>query len=432
MSTEGNQKSKILNHGILIGKHGLRIADEPVYEFENQPRFSEYPDIKSQIKLVFSTKREKAFLNIKPLEKLNNAIINALNHHNPYHELLKVFKTYGHFLPKSIMLGHELYRTCYLNMKEGLQERNEVLEDFDLTTYNHILNQWENYIKLHDEDDIDTSFLISVNNDKVKRDQLEKWIDSCLKTKINSWKVINWKGLYPLYKILDERLQKDIKQILEVGETKGKERVLMTGVIPIKDFSCYHRVKFSVDLDFNDYKIFGKLVTKNGEQIDTVIKFQSMSISGFSVIIDNFDTNKIFTDSQITWVMIGMPSEIGFFSINTRNLSVLASGSHTFKYNEDYKYALSVPKEFPETSIICVTIFHPSSHYEMKCTIQDSNKNGNEINIIINEDKVEYFNSDEKISSNGDEEISSDEDNDDKIPEDDLFSGVFFLETKEL
>ncbi|CAG8559214.1 23835_t:CDS:2 [Racocetra persica] len=142
-------------------------------------------------------------LELKTLAEQNDAIENALKHHNPYHELLKVFKTYGHFILKSIIFGHRLYRACYLDLKEV--SPRSVWESFDFATNNNdILNEYE----------------------------LKKWVNLCLESNIDSWQVINWKGLDPLYNILDQTLQKDIKFMLGIGDqTKElKERVLMTGI----------------------------------------------------------------------------------------------------------------------------------------------------------------------------------------------------------
>ncbi|CAG8563571.1 7353_t:CDS:2, partial [Scutellospora calospora] len=452
-------KNKILNHGLLISKQGLRIADEPAYSSEKQPIYS--PCEKSQIKLVLSTNCKDSFLlnhfidpsdidseyydwiseidllsnesnkssvflgllcpraelifenrKLKPLDKLNDAVEKALKHYNPYHELLKIFKIFGHFLPKKIILGHRLYRSCYLAMKEDSPEQFTNWEDFgtdyDFATCNDdILNKWEKCIKLHtsnnndkiikDKNDFYVSFLLSTNNDKVMRNELNKWVDSCLKSEIDLWQVINWKGLYPLYKILDEKLQKEIKVILGIDDQtkKLKERILMTGVIPIEGSTYYYRIKFPVHLNSNNYKIFGKLVTQNGEPIDSLaIRFQSMTISGFSAIIENFDAN-----------------------INTRNISVLALGIHSSKCKENYKFSSKVPKDLPENSVICASILHSSYHYGITFTIQDDDDNGDETKLIMNVDKkeiVEHSNNEEDIL----EDFSSDEENDNDISED--------------
>ncbi|RIB18298.1 hypothetical protein C2G38_2184960 [Gigaspora rosea] len=68
-----------------------------------------------------------------------------------------------------------------------------------------------------------------------------------------------------------------------------KERVLITVEASIYEY----RVKFSDILSLSNYKMFGKLVSQNGEVIDLAsIKFQSTNIFSFSVIIENFDMTK--------------------------------------------------------------------------------------------------------------------------------------------
>ncbi|KAF0441541.1 calmodulin-dependent protein kinase [Gigaspora margarita] len=249
-------KQNKINHGLLINKRGIKIANKPAHNSKALPELSNFVDKCSQIKLVFSTKCKVSFLlnnhidpsNInsddswmsdivnnfslnesnkspiylgiifpqaeltfkdkkpEPLTELQEAVEKALEHHNPYHELLKIFNTYGHFLPKKIILGHKLYRLYYLIMKQHSQNQFTEWDYFEFATYNNkILNLWDNYAKLHN---FDTSFLTSVHSNKVMKNDLKEWVDSCLESKQDSCRVINWKELYPLYEIFDEKTQK--------------------------------------------------------------------------------------------------------------------------------------------------------------------------------------------------------------------------------
>ncbi|KAF0441540.1 hsp70 family protein [Gigaspora margarita] len=176
----------------------------------------------------------------------------------------------------------------------------------------------------------------------------------------------------------------------------------MTGIIPVKDSTYYYRIKFpnNIHLDSDNYKIFGKLTAKNDEPIDaSIIKFQSMGVSGFSVIIENFDIIRKFKDSQITWIMVGIPANIGFYSRHTRDISIFALGSHSFKYYEKLEFSLKIPEDLPSTSVMCMSIIHPSSHCRMKFKIQNYNENNNKINILLTDDE----NSGSEYSKNSDE-----------------------------
>ncbi|CAG8786863.1 15731_t:CDS:2, partial [Dentiscutata erythropus] len=384
IETEQKLKSKILTHGLSISKQGIRIADKPAYNFEAQPKFLTLDD---QVKLVLSTKLKDSFLLYNHIGSFNidseyNAWMPDIddllsNKSNKLHVYL------GILCPRA--------EINFENRKiKPLENLNDAIKEY--------FNRWEEYIKLHDfgtsnnaiimrdEYDFDTSFLTSINNDKIAKDDLKKWVSSCLESKIDSWQAISWKGLYPLYKIFDESLQKKIKFILEIDDqTKTKEKVLMMGVIPIEDSIYYYRIKFPVYLNI-------KFVTQNGESINTTIRK--------------------FSDLQITWIMIGIPSEIGFFSINTRNIPILALGSHSFKSNEEHKFTLQASEDLPATSVICVSILHQTSFYGMKFAIKDSNYN--EIDITINRNKKETME-----NYNGDEEdFSSEEEDENKISED--------------
>ncbi|CAG8593471.1 7374_t:CDS:2 [Racocetra fulgida] len=339
--------SQILNYGLLINKRGIQLADLPICKVEIQPKTIE----KSRIKLMFSTKHVDSFLlnnhidpsainfeydkwifdtvfnenflpenlpvymeilcsqaelifenqKIKPSNELNNTMERALNHKYPYQEIMKVFKDYGYFLPKKIILGHKLCKMTYLAARaEPRFLKSEVTDfnDFATLQRNSVLNKWEDLLKLHN---FDTSFLTSINGEDVTIDKLQEWVVSCLKDDLNSLQIISWEKLCPLYEIFDEPLKQKIKLILgsddmyytnpmnlqqvketkELGDTNPvelqqvkeakelgvKERVLIAGVIPINGLTYLYREKYSDHLNSSNYKIFGKLITQDGEQI---------------------------------------------------------------------------------------------------------------------------------------------------------------------
>ncbi|CAG8522028.1 13721_t:CDS:2, partial [Dentiscutata heterogama] len=446
---------QILSHGLLINKRGIQLADLPICDFEIQTETIE----KSQIKLMFSTKRLDSFLlknhidpsvinsehdnwifdtvfnenflpenlpvyigilcsraelvfenkKIKPSDELNNAMKQALKHNNPYHEIINVFKDYGYFLPKKVILGHKLYRITYLIAREDsplephfLRSEWTHFNDSTLFEHNDILDQWEDLIKLHN---FDTSFLTSINGEDVMKDRLKDWAASCLKSDLNSLQIISWEKLYPLYEIFDEPLNKEIKFILgSDDQTKKfgvKERVLLAGEIPIKNSTYHYRVKYSDHLNSSNYKIFGKLVTQDYKQINVAIKFQSMNRFGFTIIIENLDLAE-HTDLKIIWILIGLPSEIGFYSPNTRNINVSALDSCSFAY--DKILSLQVPKNLPINSIMCTNLTYPPSdkaNFKVKIQTYCDNK----VNILIKKDiKNIYYDKNEGGISKGNQD----------------------------
>ncbi|CAG8731334.1 27763_t:CDS:2 [Dentiscutata erythropus] len=365
---------QIVNRGLLINKGGIQPANLPICDFEIQPETIE----DARVKLMFTTKHIDSFLlknhidpsiinyeddywisdigfagdesslteklsvymgilflrkrlifdnkKIKPSDELNNEMKLALKQNNPYHEVVEVFKDYGYFLPKKVILGHKLYSMTNLIAREDSPEQHfleselKAFSDFAKLERNYILNQC-----------FDTSFLTSINGENVMRDELKDWVLSCLKNDISSLQIISWEQLYPLYEIFDEPLKKEIKFILGSDElTKEfgvKERVLIAGEFPIKASTDYYCVNYPSHLN--------------------------------SAIIKSLEN-----------------------STNTRNIHILALNSCSSVHD---KISLKVPKNLPTSSIMCTNLTYLLSD-KKKITANIQNYYNNRVNILINED----------------------------------------------
>ncbi|CAG8505044.1 46499_t:CDS:2, partial [Gigaspora margarita] len=439
-----------LNHGIIINKRGIYFADCLACNFESQPKINILSGTSAgmfQMNLVFSIKQSDSFLltnniglsainsnhiswvldsdknpltdespvndiylemkcskaelifekeSIKPSKSLIEEVINALEHNNPYRELIKIFKKYGHFLPRKVILGRKLYRMSYLILDEKCLRHNDekiewkTLDDFKSDKHNDILsilNTWESNMNLYN---FDTSHLISIDGNIVMRDQLDYWVASCLSDR-DSLQIINWSELYPIYDIFDEPLCKDVKCILGINDPNNyvNEKVLKAGVIPIEVLESSYYVEFSITLKSNNYRIFGKLMTKDGEPKDeVVVKFKSADVYGFFVVIGNFDSIKAknYMNLQITWILIGKHAEIGIFDKNTRNVAVICSENTSFTFQNDSKdliARLKVPENLSTNSILITSIKYPRSNYEPNFITSIKNYNNKEIEINV-------------------------------------------------
>ncbi|CAG8647880.1 15920_t:CDS:2 [Cetraspora pellucida] len=483
-----------LNHGLIINPKKIQASDFSACILKTQPEIIELRDRKFQPKLVLSSKYKDSFLlenhidpsainvkyldwmndanplknesavkdvyleiqnsrvelvfrkeSIKPSEKLIKDIKVALNHQDPYRELMKVFKTYGYFLPEKVILGHKLYVMSHLITDGNSSELNIkndewTLDDFSSAKYNEFLNEWESHIKTKSFN-FDSSYLVSIDGDIIMRSDIKRWVNNCSDEMNSSLNVISWKSLYPLYEILEESLCQEIKLILgnddQTINSEIKAKVLMAGVISIKDSITYYRINFSHHLESKNYQLFGKLMTQSGVPIDDfVVKFTSMNIYGFSVTIENFDTNanieKNLNNSQITWILIGIPSEVGIYSSDTRNFSLLCLGSHTFTPETDSEIyrdvpLLEVPKDLQSDAIFITSFVYPQDpqvNYEpcFMTRIKNYNEKGIEVIIDIKEDKImdiedESINAEtneETIINNNSKLFSDDDYNDEK------------------
>ncbi|CAG8470302.1 13539_t:CDS:2, partial [Dentiscutata heterogama] len=335
--------SKKLNHGLIINTQKMQIAGPSACAFMSKPKMNVLDTIKFQAKLILSSKYKDSFLlenhiesptdldwisdanpqidisqvntvcleiryakaeatfekgSIEPSKELTIAIKKALKHRNPYRELMKAFDYFGHFLPNKVILGDKLYSIS--KNSSANQELTELkidkefkaADDFsqNCTDYNDIIKQWEKCIESHN---LGSSPLTTINGNAVKKNKIKEWAISCLKKSSDSWSIISWEGLYPLYEILDADLCQEVKLCLGNDEqaiiTGIKEKVLRSGVIPIENSQYQYSVKFDSPLESKNYQIFGKILTQSGTPFNKAdVKFKSKDESGFSAIVEDF------------------------------------------------------------------------------------------------------------------------------------------------
>ncbi|CAG8598931.1 7593_t:CDS:2, partial [Cetraspora pellucida] len=360
---------------------------------------------------------------IKPSDKLTDEVKEALKHYDPYHKLMDVFNNYGYFLPKKMILGHKIYRMTYLTMGKDSTEPNDknndlkwtTLDDFSESKFKDILSQWEKYMSSYN---FDLSYLVSINGEFIKKDEIEAWIENCLKSNFNSLQVIGCKELYPLYEIFDLSLRQEVENILGINSQfesiisnqsvsiNIKERVLMAGVVPIKNQSNSYNVKFRNCFKSNNYQVFGKFITQDDEPIDDVIiKFDFMDTYGFLIFIEDYDFT--YKNPRITWMLIGIPAEVGYFSPDTRKINVLGSGHKPFVLkSNNSNIVLKVPENLPQDSVIIVSFKYPPSHYEPSFIAKIKSYQDNKILFNIHCPDYESPNSDD--SKSFDDEVNID------------------------
>ncbi|CAG8648992.1 6472_t:CDS:2, partial [Dentiscutata heterogama] len=351
---------------------------------------------------------------IQPSEELSNKVKEALKHHDPYHKLMDLFNNYGYFLPERMILGHKIYRMTYLTVDKDLTESDDknndakwiVLDDFSDSKLENILNQWE---KCMNSFNFDLSYLVSINGELIMKNKIKEWAKNCLKSDFDSLQVISCKELYPLYEIFDLSLLQEVESILGIcrpiestlnnqsvfiNKNTIKERVLMAGIVPIKDPPYSYSVNFPVRFKSNNYQVFGKFITQDDEPIDEVIiKFKFMDTYGFLIFMENYELT--YRNPKIAWVLIGIPAEVGYYSQNTRKIKVLDSGNEPFALKSNNNIVLKVPENLPRDSVLVVSFKHPHSNYEPKFITKIQGYQYNKILLNIHCDDFEYFDSEE-------------------------------------
>ncbi|RIB12010.1 hypothetical protein C2G38_2249776 [Gigaspora rosea] len=375
-----NTDSLNFNRGLIINARGIQFSDFLSYSLKSEPEIIPLTNATFEAELVFSTTKKDTFLlknhiddlgyarqiplinetikMMKPSGELVTKVKDALKHHDPYHELMEVFRIYGHLLPKKVALGHKIYRLTCLTIDENslmepsIRKTRWTTRDFSESELYTFLNQWDEYMSTHSS--FDLSYLVTIDGGLIMRSNLKDWIKSCLSNP-DSLQIISWIELYPLYEIFDLPLRLEIESILgRNGQPNVK--VLMKGTIPIMNSPFRYR-------------------------------FKSMDICGFLVFIEHSFANDEFSlvGSQIAWILIGIPAKVGYFSTSTRNISVSCSGDDSFYPTSGFDYfalkhnipkhlpqrsifvasiTLNVPKNLPKDSIFVTSFKYPSSNYE--------------------------------------------------------------------
>ncbi|CAG8517229.1 9965_t:CDS:2 [Cetraspora pellucida] len=230
---------------------------------------------------------------------MKTAVVNALNDKRPYRKLIE----------KTDLFSQQLEI-----------EKNYSSEIFDL---------WEDYAEF------DEKYLMSINGEAVRKTDIEKWLNKHLKQDFKLLRIIYRSKLLPLYEIFGEPISPQIKSVLGIDNLT---KILMTGIVTKSN-------KESFDV------------------IDkTIVRIRSGNHTGFFTIIEKFDEiNDINPeDLQIMWMLVGFPDEINFYSLYTRELSILSMEYQDID-NDKTSVLVDVPENLPENSRIVVSFEYPLS-----------------------------------------------------------------------
>ncbi|CAG8596146.1 2227_t:CDS:2, partial [Ambispora gerdemannii] len=292
-----------LTQGLIIDSnsnfdHKLLIDNEIFDELKTNNIYCEIISEQLSIEINIQT--------LKPTRKLRLEIQAALESNTPIENLKHVFQNFGHFFPTKIILEIE---NLLVNWKENIRQ-------------------------------FDPSYMIEMGGDPISLSRIPEWLEN-VSNQYSEWHIIK-RVVVPLYKILDENQQRDIENLFI-----KEDYVLMNNKTPLLDYSTgYQRIKFGGRLKSNNYQLFGIIVTCNDEKLENVyVRFSLKTVCGFSVSWHDFRQDYIQANDETTfdssqpqyifqWILIGCPSEIGYFDLTTRNILV-KSGVKESKLKHD-------------------------------------------------------------------------------------------------
>ncbi|CAB4378632.1 unnamed protein product [Rhizophagus irregularis] len=320
--------------------------------------------------------------NIKPTKEFEQVIEEALNSMKPLKDLQHIFNEYGHLFSRRIILGRSLkiiLPNSSDNTFENVNDVDEILKSL-------------NYLNV--------SYLLTQNGENVEIDNLSYWIEDM----DDNLEVIEFDNNIPLYKILKEEQQKKIDNILDKFNDFQNFRIIMTGITDLKDLEYlkdefkgdlvnvfhYKRINLESSLKNENYKVYGSIISENNAKLEEIyVNFGQYDVNGFYAIIKKLKlTNIDITKCYISWIIIGIPSQLSVFSPNNRELQV------------DYiKKSIKLqPNEFNYNTIdTCFTLYegytvfvhaHHSSTNEPKSIIKLVKWSHNSINFQISQDNL--------------------------------------------
>ncbi|CAG8827551.1 36898_t:CDS:2 [Gigaspora margarita] len=401
-----NNHIEIISSGSIISEW-FRTYDGINPLMDNLPTNDIYLEISyPQTEIIF-TKNQ-----IQPVEILVDEVNIALKHINPYQNLMKVFAKYGYFIAQKITIGQKLYRKLLLEnpidqlggckISDGVYDL--INNNGEPKTVKDELILCENLMKKYN---FDMTYFMSTNGNVVQKDNLDKWIESC---SYEPPQVISKDGLFPIYEIFDEQTIKRIKSVIGIRNIDlrhavvSEYKLLMTGIIQIQDVDKCHRIKFAKPLESNNYQIFGNVVECNEEQQkieDVIVKFELKSKHGFSIKVQHLgnNINGKEVELQVIWMLIGIPADIGFYSLNTREILILYRyESQVTISNSNCNIKPTIIENLPQDSIMVTSIECPLSNFEPLFTVK-ANYIENKINWnVVNFDLNDKNNSEKKYS----------------------------------
>ncbi|CAG8664602.1 3745_t:CDS:2, partial [Cetraspora pellucida] len=295
---------------------------------------------------------------IRLSKQLEAAITRAVKKENPYNDLEEIFKEYGQVFCLKFMIGERITKATGFSHFKQEDLAKIVSNGFkELTNCHEILAEWKKLLNQHK---MDSARFYSSNSDKIVN--LNNIIDidlylSNVPKNSNSWKVINRLEIIPLYKLIkDDNFQKEIEILLS-----DKEQALADGCFILKNnkIRCC-TVNFGFLLKSDNYQVIGSIVSNNLKRMDLNLRFKMLTVSGFSIVIEDIDNKEISKettedDLMVHWLLIGKPLYVKYFSKKTRNTRILTGTIGITLSCKQNRYVIDIKDEMDKVGLLSLS-----------------------------------------------------------------------------
>ncbi|CAG8694361.1 15181_t:CDS:2, partial [Acaulospora morrowiae] len=404
-------KSKVYSYFL---ENNLAIEEQNARQFFESVPFKPLNIISTKVESTFRAIyfaisipiAEIRFEDIKPSSILIQALEESLLSTNPYILLQEVFEKFGHLIPRKIIVGKKLSRYCQKFALASYHGPSDLYKKISLSAepseqidkLQSILDEWK---KLLSADRFDSTYIVSTEGRAIETKHVKRWIlRDC-----HQLEIVEYSDFIPTYTILNPLLCKEIEKCF-----KKESQILMTGYISIEDIHThYYRVKFDTPLQANNYQIFGFITREDNIVLEkSIVAFKYFTKFGFSIVIKSLNYEQL-NGAMISWIMIGIPCEVGFYSKNTRTIDVLQMDAlnvaknsiNSFqKDDESIIVRLPSPTKITFESIINIQIefsqntsesFIETQYLDKTNDVKIISQNDNFDNSYLNELRIHYL-----------------------------------------
>ncbi|PKY18190.1 hypothetical protein RhiirB3_490403 [Rhizophagus irregularis] len=307
--------------------------------------------------------------NVIPTEEFEQAIEKALDSMKPLEDLQHVFDEYGHLFPQRIILGRSLKiilpNSSLSNTFKSANDVDEIVESLDK---------------------LNVSYLITQEGESIEKDNITSWIEDS----DNNLKVIEFDKIIPLYKILKKEQQVRIEDILDKFKDCQDFRIIMTGITDLKcldneNIIHYKCIDIETPLEDKNYEVFGSIISENNIRLDNIyVNFGLYDFNGFYAIIGNSEVANInIRKCYVSWMIVGLPSQLSVFSPNNRDFQVNYFKLSTKLQSNRSNYYIRTPFTLSEGYTIFVHEYQSPTNYEPNNIVKLVKWSKNSINFQI-------------------------------------------------
>ncbi|GBC32495.1 Piwi domain-containing protein [Rhizophagus irregularis DAOM 181602=DAOM 197198] len=254
---------------------------------------------------------------IKPSEEFKQAAEKAIESMTPFTDLQNLFDEYGQFFPTRIVLG-KLYRHTLL-IAYLAKDSETLVGKKDLGA--NPLESLKEYLV-----DFNVTYFLGKGDKCVEVENLSNYLS---KYTNDDLEIVELDNIISTHRLLELEQQKKIDYVLNI---KDNYKIILTGIDDLKDlvstdnkiYRKYISTKVHFNFNGNNFVVFGSIISKDNTRMENFfVKFYANCYDAFSIeIIPLSESNINIKECYVSWIIVGIPSNLKVFSPRNRELHV--------------------------------------------------------------------------------------------------------------